>query len=331
MNMKILAPLNSLQEVSILIERGAQEIYCGVQPADLKPTSTNSFINRRTPTKASIKDLKELEIVINEAHAKEVKVFLTLNQPTYRPDLYSKILELAKETVALGIDALIIGDPGLMRLVKKSLPEAVIQVSSLAGVLNSASVNFFQKLGASRIIFPRYIPLEDLKTIISKTHPSLEYEVFILNDGCVFEESYCHANHAFGGAFCQKNWSYSLRETNISQNPEKGECFSRHIADYQRWLWHGIKNSGVICGHNGFPLGMCGLCALPELYRLGISSVKIVGREAPLRKKAASVSMVRTILDRVNTGDNEESVKDAAKKLRGTYKICASKYACYIR
>lgn len=329
--MKILAPLNSLKEVSILIERGARELYCGVQPPNLKAKSTNSFVNRRTPTNASIKDLEVLEKVINEAHAKKVKVFLTLNQPTYRPDLFPNILELAKETVALGIDALIIGDPGLMSLVKKSLPEAVIHVSSLAGVLNSASVKFFQKLGASRIIFPRYIPLEDLKAIISKIHRPLEYEVFILNDGCVYEESYCHINHAFGGAFCHKNWAYSLEETNIRQKPENGEFFSRHMADYQNWLLYGIKNGGLIWCHKGLPLGMCGLCALPELYRLGVSSVKIVGRESPLRKKAASVSMVKTILDRVKAGDNEESVQDAAKKLKGTYKICNSKYTCYYR
>lgn len=325
--MKILAPINSLQEVSILIERGAQEIYCGVQPPNLKAKSTNSFVNRRIPKNASINDLEVLEKVINEAHAKEVKVFLTLNQPTYRPDLFPKILELAKETVALGIDALIIGDPGLMRLVRKSLPEAVIHVSSLAGVLNSASVKFFRELGASRIIFPRYIPLEDLKAIISKIHPPLEYEVFILNDGCVYEESHCHTNHAFGGAFCHRNWAYSLEETSIRQKPEKGECFRRHIADYQKWLLHGIKNRGMIFGHNG----MCGLCALPELYKLGASSVKIIGRESPLRKKAISVSMVRTILERVKAGDNEESVQAAAKKLKSIYKICDSKYTCYYR
>ena len=327
--MKILAPVNSLHEVSTLIERGAKEIYCGVQPTNLKQVNTNSFVNRRTPKNASITDLNTLEKVINEAHEKNVEVFLTLNQPSYRPDLFPILIELAKEAVAIGIDALIIGDPALMSLVNKNIPDAVIHVSSLSGVLNSESIKFFRELGASRIIFPRYIPLDDLKAIIDKIHPPLEYEVFILNDGCVFEESYCHANHAFGGGFCHTNWAYNLEETNIRQKPKKDEDFRHHIADYKSFLLHGIDNSNRILGKNGFPLGMCGLCALPELFKLGVSSIKIVGRESPLRKKAASVSMVKTILDRVKAGDDEESICETAKRLRGTYRICDSKYACY--
>lgn len=329
--MKILAPVNSLQEVSTLIKRGAQEIYCGVQPSNPKNASTNSFTNRRTPQNASIKDLKVLKKVVNEAHAKDVKVFLTLNQPSYRPDLFPKLLELAKETVDLGIDALIIGDPALMSLVKKNIPDAVIHVSSLSGILNSESIKFFRDLGASRIIFPRYISLEDLKSIIVKTHPPLEYEVFILNDGCVYEESYCHASHAFGGGFCHTNWTYKLEETNIRQKPQRDEDFQRHIVDYKNWHLHGISSSMRPCGKNGFPLGMCGLCALPELYRLGVSSIKIVGRESPIIKKAASVSIVKIILDRVKAGDDEKSIQETAKRLRGAYRICESKYACYYR
>ncbi|CAA7600318.1 Peptidase U32 [Acididesulfobacillus acetoxydans] len=336
--MKILAPVSSLSEALPLIESGARELYCGLSPAAWgKEHGENIWLNRRGPGKANLADSEELEKIVALAHRKETKVFLTMNQPGYVKALYPDLISFVRDTLSIGVDALIMADPGLIRRVKEKEPAAVIHVSSLASVLNSSSIGFFRSLGAQRIIFPRYLDLQVLHKMIEASERDLEFEVFILNDGCVFEEGFCHVSHAFGGAFCHNPaWSYKLREISaggnkVSRLPAGGETFQQNVDEYKRWLWLGIKNFGGFPGPGGYPLGMCGLCALPALQALGIASLKIVGREASLRKKAAGVKLVRKTLDLLEAGCSESELRERAKELKGVPGLCRSGYMCYYR
>lgn len=328
--MKILAPVTSAREATVLIAKGAGELYCGVNPTLWSQNYGKTiWLNRRGPGKANINSLKELVKLTGVAHKQDVPVFLALNQPLYPPEQYPVILSLVKEVEECGIDAFILGDPGLMMAIKEELPRAVIHVSSLASVLNSASATFFKNLGVSRVIFPRYVDLEEIRAITNKVGPQVEYEVFILNDGCSFEEGFCHVSHAFGGAICHTPWSYKLINTQKENEPAGKEPFKKHLRDYQEWLWY-IRNCNGGSGPKGYPLGMCGLCALPELDSLGVQSLKIVGREAPLEKKIASVNLVRKILNYVEAGESRERVKNKAREIRATPELCSG-YMCYYR
>jgi collagenase-like PrtC family protease len=326
--LKILAPASSAREAEHLISCGARELYCGLHPGAGAGKSGAEWINRRGPGPANIGSTEELKRVADFAGARGVPVFLTLNLPFYSPEQYPAIAELAGEAASCGITAFIIGDPGLIIALGKDLPGVAIHVSSLAAVLNSASVTFFRDLGASRIIFPRYMGLEELGRIVAKTGPATEYEVFMLNDGCVFEEGYCHASHAFGGAFCHQPWLY--RPLSWAEGPAPGQPFQRHLEDHHRWRWF-IKNCGGFRDPGGAPLGMCGLCAIPDLQAMGVTSLKIVGREAPLQKKMASVKLIKQVLDMAEAGHDAATVKNRARRLRGVPELCASGYMCYFR
>ena len=343
--MKILAPVNSVHEAEILVNLGAEELYCGLSPGAWRKGQGQEFwLNRRGPGKANLESLEELKELVSVAHSAGSQVFLTLNQPGYAPELYDEILTTVRQAQEYcGVDAFIVADPGLIRLLKEVLPAVVIHVSSLATVLNSAAVSFFSKLGVKRIIFPRYIEMETMKSIIERGGDHLEYEAFILNDGCVFEEGYCHVSHAFGGAFCHNPaWAYKpikikkdgsndqnrLREGLLRVNKE---TFEVHLDEYRRWLWIGIKNLGGMPSPNGYPLGMCGLCALTQLKEIGVASLKIVGREASLKKKVASVKLVKRMLDYIEAGHSPEEVRLQAKIVKGVKGLCESGYMCYYR
>ncbi|MFZ5633517.1 MAG: peptidase U32 family protein [Bacillota bacterium] len=330
--MKVLAPASSAYEAGALISAGAEELFCGLHPGAWKSRHGGEvWLNRRGPGAANIESMEELKKLAETAHSRGVPVFLTLNLPFYHPDHYPEIISLAGGVIdSRSADALIIGDPGMILAVRESLPDAAIHVSSLAPVLNSSAASFFRVLGAARIIFPRYVDLEDIRVIMDKAGRDMEYEVFILNDGCVFEEGYCLASHAFGGAFCHRPWFYRLAGEEDGQASTAKEPFWHHLRDYQKWLWC-VKNCGGGPGPGGHPLGMCGLCALPELHAMGVASVKIVGREAPLPRKIASVRLVRRVLDCVRAGQDPETVKRQAKKIRSTPHLCASGYMCYFR
>lgn len=332
--MKILAPASSADEAKALISAGAEEIYCGLHPAAWrKKYGGEAWLNRRGPGTANISSLGDLERLAGEAHRRGVPVYLTMNLPFYLPGQYPELISLAGEvTGRCGIDALIIGDPGLIYAVKDALSGVPVHVSSLAAVLNSASASFFRDLGASRIIFPRYMDPGDMGLIMDRAGRQLEYEAFVLNDGCVFEEGLCHVSHAFGGAFCHHPWSSGLvrEEAGRVKNNVIREPFEAHMRDCREWLWY-VRNCGGNYGPGGYPLGMCGLCALPGLKGLGLNSLKIVGREAPLPKKTASVRLVKKVMEMVNSGEKPDSVRAGAKKTRGTPGLCNSGYMCYYR
>ena len=343
--MKILAPVNSVHEAEVLVNLGAEELYCGLsQGAWRKSQGQEFWLNRREPGKANVESLEKLKELVVVAHRAGSQVFLTLNQPGYAPELYTDILTTVRQAQEYcGVDAFIVADPGLIRLLKEILPAVVIHVSSLAAVLNSAAVSFFSQMGVKRIIFPRYVEMETMKSIIERDGEHLEYEAFILNDGCVFEEGYCHVSHAFGGAFCHNPaWVYKpikiKEEGSDNQNPQRAgrlqvdkETFGEHMEEYRRWLWIGIKNFGGMPSPKGYPLGMCGLCALTQLKEIGVASLKIVGREAPLKKKVASVKLLKGMLDFIEAGPSPEEVRSQAKLVKGVKGLCESGYMCYYR
>lgn len=328
--MKILAPVSSVYEAELLADCGAAELYCGIHPDTWG--SQEVWLNRRGPGQGNINSLKTLEELTGTAHKHKARVFLTLNLPFYPSQQYAQIETLLKQVEQCGIDAFIIADPGMIIAAKKACPNIDIHVSSLSAVLNSGSVEFFRQLGVRRIVFPRYLGLAELKQVIDKTGSSLEYEVFVLNDGCVFEEGYCHVSHAFGGAFCHNPW-WTYKPVSLGANQQAGniEGFAAHLEDYRWWLWLAIRNNGGMPGPGGLPMGMCGLCALPELNRLGINSLKIVGREASLEKKVASVKMVKQVLDELYSGGNRFRVKEKAREIRQSKEVCDSGYMCYYR
>ncbi|SHI99616.1 peptidase U32 family protein [Desulfosporosinus lacus] len=342
--MKILAPVSSIHEVEVLTSKGADELYCGVSlEAWENKHGQDVWLSRRGPGKANIRNLDTLSELVDKAHHNGAKVFLTLNQPGYVKELATEILSFVQEVRRnCVVDGFIVADPGLIRTLKEKEQDTVIHVSSLAAVLNSSSVNFFRKLGVERIIFPRYLDVNTLRKIIAVGGTDMEYEVFILNDGCVFEEGYCNVSHAYGGAFCHNPaWAYKLISIDgeeVGGNIRKArnfkgveESFCQSVDEYKRWLWVGIKNFGGLSGSNGYPLGMCGLCTLPEYEELGITSLKIVGREAPFRKKVKSVELVKRILDYVKEGHPPEEVREYAKNIKGVRGLCETGYMCYDR
>ncbi|WP_088225964.1 U32 family peptidase [Desulfosporosinus sp. FKB] len=332
--MNILAPITSLEEGRTLILEGAKELYCGLQPEYWDSVSGDRFwLNRRGPGQGNLPSLEELSKVVGLAHFHDVKVFLTLNQSIYSNALYQEILKFVRKVYATcSPDALIIGDPGLMKMMKEKMPEVTLHASSLGGILNTETAKFFRDLGAKRLIFPRYVDLEDMARIMQKIGSDMEYEAFILNDGCIFEEAYCFANHAFNGAICHNpHWIYKLYDKSGQSRKEASRSFSQHLRDYREFIYIGIKNMAESISPKGDPMGMCGLCALPELKAMGVCSLKIVGRESPLEKKAASVRLLRKSLASLEGEENPEILKLCFRMMRSIPKLCDSNYMCYYR
>lgn len=328
--MKLLAPARHSDEVEMLVESGADELYCGLLPREwIERYGRAVQINRRDAGRGNMQTRADLRELVDHAHRLGAAVQLTLNAPTYTDDQVPFVCGLAEEAVdGVGVDALIVADVGLLSALMEWRPDLCVHISSLAAVHNSHAVSFFRDLGASRVILPRQTRVDEAVTIAAAV-PQVEIEVFILNDGCIYEEGQCSTVHA-AGPICLTAWDYTFRSLGATEalSVAELEVMEGNVREYRRWIDCHVGRGDRLTS-TGIARGPCGLCAIPELHRGGVHSVKIIGREASAYKKLRSVQQVRRMLDGVASGLPAEECRALAQAMRGTPELCRSGYACY--
>ncbi len=345
--MKLLAPVSNPEEVVPLIRSGAQEIYCGLVPAAwVAAEDPAHWLNRRSAKGANLQSLEQLVQVASTAHAHGVPVFLTLNAHHYQERQIPAIVEMARTVSAAGVDALIVSDLTLICALRDAGIPTPVHLSSLGVCINREAALFYADLGVRRIILPRHLSLADIESVVQAV-PELEFEVFLLNDGCVYEEGHCLTTHEWG-AFCLESWDFSFRP--VSGRPdepgrydESGEPdgpatkAERHranweatLADYQRFRWF-QNNAGCSTSPRGLPQGPCSLCFLPRFAQAGVASLKVVGREAAAVRKLGSVQLAGAVLRTWRESRSPEAVVARARGLREAPELCDTGYMCYFR
>jgi len=307
--MKLLAPLRHSSEVEPLLQAGAEQFYFGITPPDWQQRFSQSWINRRAPVSAGVPNLADFRLLLERAAG--YPVYVALNAPYYPAGALELLTGFSQRLLKMGAAGLIVADLDLLLALADAGLAAKLHLSSLATCTNPGSAAFFQELGIGRIILPRHLSLAEIGASLV---PGIEFEVFLLNDGCVFEEGLCATTHA-AGAFC------------LQDGAAAEGVSARNRDSYEFWKWTlnhcGCKTS------RGYPVGPCGLCALPKLLQLGISSLKVVGREASLVRKTASVRLAARALQLARANACPEDIREAVIALRGGAPLCRDGHLCY--
>jgi collagenase-like PrtC family protease len=306
---KILAPLKNSAETIPLLEAGADEFFCGLTPPDWEKSFGQTWANRRAPSSAGMPDVADFEVAVDSSAGRPV--YVALNAPWYPPGAVEMLAEFGVLLLEKGASALIVADMDLLLALAEAGAASRLHVSSLATCNNPGSAAFFRDLGVSRVILPRHLALGEIEEI---SVPGLELETFLLNDGCVFEEGLCATTHA-AGTFCLGDG-----EGTEGVNPE---TFER----YAFWKWT-LNHCGCQTSR-GYPVGPCGLCALPRLLQIGIASFKVVGREASLPRKEKAVELAARALKIARDGGGPEEIRQAVVDLRGAAPMCEGAHLCY--
>ena len=327
--MKIATPVSSVQEVDMLLHYGADELYCGVNTqkwaASLGP---RCWMNRRSPSAANLTSITDLKAVVTMAHARDVPVHVTLNAPFYPGESLDYIVGLAESLVFdIGVDSLIVSDVNLLiRLRQKKLPLR-LHLSSLGNCFNLHAVDFFRELGVQRIILPRQLKLSEIRDMVTRAEAGIEFEVFALNDGCVYEEGFCQTTHTMG-PFCMTDWQpLPLRMGGCEQ---RLRVLQERVEDLRRYRWY-QNNCGSSYQADGLPNGPCSLCWFSYFKDWGITALKIVGREASFYRKMRSLQMVKAVMYEVDHGAGADEIKALAQSIRATPDHCRQGYMCYFR
>ncbi len=356
--MNIVSPISKIEEVESVIKAGANEIYCGVFTSDEKKEYTNlGCLNRRATALASLKCFKELKTVVEIAHFHNIRVSFTINEIYSEKQLLSALTQVDK-AVEAGVDVLIIADVGLLYALKKrGLKGVKRHISSTCSVLNSETVDFYRDLGASRIILPRQLTLDEISGI-SQRCANIELEVCILNKKCRYAEGFCTLQHGLAeasGVFGSR-WQNSgilkkiakflpQRITNICRRSflkQEFDCYSIYNSLVSAKP-PASKKSGAHTGYSACKINPeidldsilnvngCAACAVFDLAKLGIGFFKIIGRSNLHAKKVTDVGFIKSSIELLKENktkiDFEQGIKRLYEKIY--FSACNPQYCYY--
>jgi Collagenase and related proteases len=268
---ELLAPAGNLEKLKMAIMYGADAVYIGGQRFGLRASADNF----------SLEDIKE---GLTFAHQRECKVYVTVNIIPHNEDLVG-LPEYIKQLQELGIDAVIVSDPGIFDIVRESAPNMEVHISTQANNTNYASAMFWYRHGAKRIVTARELSLEEISEIKAKTPDDLDIEAFIHGAMCISYSGRCLLSNYMTGRDSNRGacshpcrWKYHLVE-----EKRPGE----YIPVYEDERGTYIFNSKDLCM----------IEHIPELVKSGIYSFKIEGRMKSSFYVATVVSAYRQAID----------------------------------
>ncbi len=173
---ELLSPAGTLKSMRYAFAYGADAVYAG-QPRYSLRVRNNEF------------DHANLKRGIDEAHALGKQFYVVVNIAPHNAKLKTFIKDL-EPVVAMGPDALIMSDPGLIMLVRQHFPQQTIHLSVQANAVNWATVKFWESQGVSRVILSRELSLEEIGEIREQV-PGMELEVFVHGALCMAYSGRC--------------------------------------------------------------------------------------------------------------------------------------------
>ncbi len=291
---ELLSPAGSLKHMRYAFAYGADAVYAG-QPRYSLRVRNNEF------------DFENLAIGIGEAHDQGKKFFLTSNILPHNAKVKTFIKDLAP-IVALGPDALIMADPGLIMLVRERWPEMPIHLSVQANTMNYATVKFWQQLGISRIILSRELSLDEIAEIRQQC-PEMELEVFVHGALCIAYSGRCllsgyfnHRDPNQGTCTNACRWDYKLHDgaTDANGNLGPAKVQQQKVYFLEEQSRPGEFSEIEEDEHGTYILNSKDLRAVEhvqELVRIGVDCLKIEGRTKTHYYVARTAQAYRQAID----------------------------------
>lgn len=271
MKLELLSPAGNLEKLNTAFYYGADAAYIGGKNFSLRAFADNF-------------DDSELQNAVKAAKAQGKKIYVTLNIFAKNQDL-GAITDYIKYLSSVGVNAVILSDPGIFALVRKVAPELDIHLSTQANTLNKYSARFWVEQGAKRIILARELSLKEIKEIRDYLPKDIELEAFCHGAMCISYSGRCLLSDYFSGRSSNRGecvqacrWNYELREKSTN-----GEFFPVEQDE---------KGTYIL---NSKDLNM--IEYLSEMVDAGISSFKIEGRMKSEYYVATVVNAYRRALD----------------------------------
>ncbi|GAA0862965.1 U32 family peptidase [Paraclostridium tenue] len=270
-NIELLAPAGDLERLKTAFVYGADAVYIGGEIFGMRSAAKN--FNKE--------DMAE---GIKFAHERGKRVFVTVNIIP-RNEEFEQLEAYLKELDEIGVDAVIVSDPGVFSVVKKVIPNMEIHISTQASTTNSFAASFWYNQGAKRVVMARELSFKEIKELRDNTPEDMDIEAFIHGAMCMSYSGKCViSNYTTGrdanrGACAQScRWKYTLVE-----EQDNGE-YKKVLDDVDAEFFFNTKD-------------MCMIEYIPEIIESGINSFKIEGRMKTAYYVATTVRAYRMAID----------------------------------
>jgi len=288
---ELLSPAGNLDKMQTALAFGADAVYAGIPDFSMR-VRINNF---------SLEKIKE---ATEYCHKNGKKLYATVNIVAHNYHL-DKIRDHVEDLKKIGVDAVIVSDPGVLEICKNIWPEGEYHLSTQANCTNWQSAKFWHEQGIKRVILGREVSLREIKEI-HKNCPRLELEVFVHGAMCMAYSGRCFLSKYFVGRSgnlgdCVQpcRWNYFISEEKRPDQPL--ELVEEEHGSY-------ILNSKDLCL----------LKYLEDLIKVGVVSFKIEGRAKSAYYQAVVTGVYRKAIDVITQKYGKH--KNTKKELYYLYK-----------
>lgn len=271
---EILAPCGSFDILKTAIKAGADACYIGGSRFGARAYADNLSDD-------------QLEAAIDYAHIHGKKLYLTVNTLIKESELSDAFMYI-KDCYEAGIDAFIVQDLGLFKLIRDNFPDVHIHCSTQMNITSLHAASYMKGMGASRIVTAREMKLDEIKEI--KNNVDIEIETFVHGAMCYSYSGQCLMSSLAGG-----------------RSGNRGRCAQPCRKCYDEEYILSMKD-------------MCTLSYIPKLVEAGIDSFKIEGRMKNEYYVASAVDAYRELTEDYFKGSfSEEKAKEYEFRLANIY------------
>ena len=244
-SVELLSPAGDIECAHAAIENGADAIYFGLDCG---------FNARHRATNFGLGDLTEIGHLLR---SRGVRGYVTMNTLVF-PDEMSPLVDVVKEIALAGIDAVLVQDFGVARLVRAVCPDLEIHASTQMSLTSAETIEVAEKLGLARVVLARELSVFEIQAIASATEMPLE--VFIHGALCVAYSGQCLTSESLGG-----------------RSANRGQCAQACRLPYEL-ICDGEERDLDDVRYLLSPQDLAGYAAINDLVEAGVKSLKIEGR-----------------------------------------------------
>ena len=268
---ELLAPAGDLEKLKMAILYGADAVYIAGENFGLRTASKN-FTE------------EQMREAVDFVKKNNKKIYVTCNIIPHNDD-FEGLESYLKYLQEVGVDAIIVADPGVLMIAKETVPDMEIHWSTQANNTNFNSARFWYKQGVKRVVTARELSFEEIKKIRDEIHSDMDIESFVHGAMCISYSGRCLMSNYMTGRDANRGscahpcrWKYSLVE-----EKRPGEYFP--IEEDERGTY--FFNSKDLCM----------IEYVKELIEAGVSSFKIEGRVKTPYYVATVVRAYRMAID----------------------------------
>ena len=277
MPLELVCPAGSLPALKAAVDNGADCVYIGFRDN----TNARAFAGLNF-------DLPATNEALRYAHARGKKIFLALN--TFpQASTWQRWQEAVDNAAEAGVDAIILADAGLMRYASRTYPELRLHLSVQGSATNYEAINFYHEhFGIQRAVLPRVLSLPQVEQVVKNT--PVEIELFGFGGLCVMVEGRCVlSSYVTGESPNTAGVCSPAKAVRWQQTPQGlesrlgGILLDRYSAGENAGYPTLCKGRFDVSGETYYaieePASLNTLELIPEMLRMGISAVKIEGRQ----------------------------------------------------